>query len=74
MSARQVWLVLPVVFSVIQVFLLVLPAIQNPLEVGVGLVLIATGLPVYYFTIYRQDFAEKLSRLSRKCPTIVVRL
>ncbi|XP_063849050.1 Y+L amino acid transporter 2-like [Scylla paramamosain] len=62
----KVWLGLPVVFSVIQVFLLVLPAIQSPLEVGVGLVLIASGLPVYYFAIYRQDIAEKLSRLLRR--------
>lgn len=72
--STQVWLVLPVVFSVIQVFLLVLPAIQSPLEVGIGLVLIASGFPVYYFAIYRQEFVEKLSRLLRKCPTVVPRL
>lgn len=70
----QVWLGLPVVFSVIQVFLLVLPAIQSPLEVGVGLVLIASGLPVYYLAIYRQDIAEKLSWLLRKCSGVVLRL
>ncbi|KAG0716343.1 Y+L amino acid transporter 2 [Chionoecetes opilio] len=62
----KVWLVLPVVFSAIQVFLLVLPAIQNPLEVGVGLLLIATGLPVYYFAIYRKDLTDKLSGLLRR--------
>ncbi|MPC17833.1 Large neutral amino acids transporter small subunit 2 [Portunus trituberculatus] len=70
----KVWLGLPVVFSVIQVFLLVLPAIQSPLEVGVGLVLIASGLPVYYFAIYRRDIAEKLSPLMRKCSGVVLRL
>lgn len=68
------WLALPVVFTVIQVFLLVLPAIQSPLEVGVGLVLIASGLPVYYFAIYRQDIAAKLSRFMRKCSGVVLRL
>lgn len=66
----QVWLVLPVVFTVTQVFLLVLPIILSPFEVGMALVLIVSGLPVYYFTIYREDIAKKISRPMRKLSTL----
>ncbi|XP_050718046.1 Y+L amino acid transporter 2-like isoform X2 [Eriocheir sinensis] len=59
----KVFLVLPVIFTVILVFLLVLPATQNPSDVGVGIALISSGLPVYYFTIHRKDIAGKFTRL-----------
>lgn len=62
------FLLLPVIFTVILVFLLVLPAIQNPSDVGGGIALIASGLPVYYFILYRKDIARKFAGLSGKCP------
>lgn len=62
----KVWLVLPVVFTVTQVFLLVLPIIQNPLEVGVAVVFIVSGLPIYYITIYCEPITKKLSRPMRR--------
>lgn len=63
----QVWLVLPIVFSVTQIFLLVLPIIQAPLEVGLAIVLIASGLPVYYIAIYNEYISKKISIPLRKC-------
>lgn len=70
----QVFLVLPVIFTVILVFLLVLPATQNPSDMGVGIALISSGLPVYYFTIHRKDIAGKFTRLLGKCPSVCVSL
>lgn len=68
----QVSLVLPGIFTVVLVFLLVLPAIQNPSDVGVGIALIFSGLPVYYFSLHRKDIAGKLMPLSGKCPSACV--
>lgn len=67
----QVWLALPVVFTVTQIFLLVLPIIQNPLEVGVAVVFIVSGLPIYYVTIYCEPITKKLSRPMRKFSALV---
>ncbi|KAG7168110.1 Y+L amino acid transporter 2-like 12 [Homarus americanus] len=57
----KVWLVLPILFSLTQLFLLLIPIIMTPLEVVGGITVIITGLPVYYLTIYRQDIARWFS-------------
>lgn len=64
---------LPVIFTVILVFLLVMPIIHNPSEAGAGIALITSGLPVYYFTIYRKDVAAKFSRCFGKCRTALMK-
>lgn len=53
-----------------QVFLLVLPIIQTPLEVAVALVFIVSGLPIYYIIIYCESITKKLSRPMRKFSTL----
>ena len=57
----QVWLIVPILFAGVQIFLLTVPLIMSPMEVvgAVGIILI--GLPVYYFAVYRQDLARLFS-------------
>ncbi|XP_066940455.1 Y+L amino acid transporter 2-like [Macrobrachium rosenbergii] len=62
----KVWLILPVIFSLVSLFLMVMPLIERPVEVGAALGVICTGLPVYYFAIHRQDIVHKVSRILRK--------
>ncbi|KAK3875263.1 hypothetical protein Pcinc_019862 [Petrolisthes cinctipes] len=51
----KVWIGFPILYFIVGVFLTIFPAIRQPIEVVASLVVIATGLPVYYFFIYRQD-------------------
>ncbi|KAK8753975.1 hypothetical protein OTU49_005486 [Cherax quadricarinatus] len=54
----KVWLVLPVVFALTQLFLMLIPIIMAPSEVAGAVGVIITGLPVYYLTIHRRDLAR----------------
>ncbi|XP_015519338.1 large neutral amino acids transporter small subunit 1 [Neodiprion pinetum] len=47
----KVYIALPIVFFMICVFLVVLPCYESPWEVGVGTVLILSGIPVYLIFI-----------------------
>ncbi|KAK4312119.1 hypothetical protein Pmani_016412 [Petrolisthes manimaculis] len=62
----KVWMVLPVLFMISQVFLLVLPLIYDPIQVFISIALIATGLPVYYLAFHRPEVANKCSGISSK--------
>nr|XP_045592765.1 Y+L amino acid transporter 2-like [Procambarus clarkii] len=55
----KVWLGFPIMHLIIMGFLTVFPVIRQPLEVVAALVVIVTGIPVYYFAIHRQDKPKK---------------
>ncbi|XP_066940167.1 Y+L amino acid transporter 2-like [Macrobrachium rosenbergii] len=50
----KVWLGFPILFFVICLFLVVLPIIQRPIELGVAILVISVGVPVYYVCIHRE--------------------
>ncbi|KAK3875250.1 hypothetical protein Pcinc_019849 [Petrolisthes cinctipes] len=62
----KVWIVLPVLYMVSQIFLLVLPIIYDPIQVVISIALISTGLPVYYLAFHRPEVAKKCSGISSK--------
>ncbi|CAB0008771.1 unnamed protein product, partial [Nesidiocoris tenuis] len=47
----KVNLILPILFFIICIFLVTLPCYVRPMEVGVGLIIIVSGIPVYYLFI-----------------------
>lgn len=47
----KVNITLPIIFFIICAFLVTFPCYVSPWEVGVGLVFILSGIPVYYVTI-----------------------
>nr|XP_053644393.1 Y+L amino acid transporter 2-like isoform X1 [Cherax quadricarinatus] len=62
----KVWIGLPIIYFMVSVFLTVLPVVRQPLEVLVAVIVIITGLPVYYFTIHRQKKPQKLLQVMDK--------
>lgn len=62
----KVWLGFPILFFVICLFLVVLPIIQRPIELGVAIGVIIIGIPVYYFAIYREDKPKWFIRFTEK--------
>lgn len=67
----KVWLIVPILFAVVQIFLLTVPLVMAPLEVAGAVGIILAGLPVYYFALYRQDlariFSDKLDKFTVLC-------
>nr|XP_027238333.1 large neutral amino acids transporter small subunit 1-like [Penaeus vannamei] len=74
----KVWLALPVVFGLASLFLLVMPIVERPVEVGASIGVICTGLPVYYVAVHRQDIARKfegaLAKLTYVCQLLFLGL
>lgn len=48
----KISLILPIIFFIICTFLVVLPCYVSPWEVGVGIIIILSGIPVYWIFIY----------------------
>lgn len=48
----KVHIVLPISFFIVCAFLVILPCYVSPVEVGVGIAIIATGVPVYLVCVY----------------------
>uniref|UniRef100_A0A1B6D737 Amino acid permease/ SLC12A domain-containing protein n=1 Tax=Clastoptera arizonana TaxID=38151 RepID=A0A1B6D737_9HEMI len=60
----KVSIILPLIFFIICAFLVTLPCYVRPWEVGVGLVIILSGIPVYCVFIKWQNKPNWLERLS----------
>lgn len=60
----KVNIIFPIIFFIICLFLVTLPIYVSPWEVGIGLVLIISGIPVYLIFIYWKDKPLWLIRIS----------
>ncbi|KAB7502984.1 putative L-type amino acid transporter 1-like protein MLAS [Armadillidium nasatum] len=49
----KVWIILPITFFVICLFLVILPIVERPVELGVAIVVLLSGVPIYYFGVVR---------------------
>jgi hypothetical protein len=73
-SSIQVNIIFPIIFFIICLFLVTLPFYVSPWEVGIGLALIISGIPVYIIFIYWKDKPLWLIRTSGKLLIIVAYL
>lgn len=62
----KVWIGFPILFFVICLFLVVLPVIQRPIELGVAIGVISIGIPVYFFAIHREEKSKRFIRFMDK--------
>lgn len=69
----QVWLGFPILFFIICLFLVVLPIIQRPIELGVAIGVIIIGIPIYYFAIYREDKPKWFIRFTGECSIVYIK-
>ena len=58
----QVSLWIPIVFVLVCVFLLVVPCVAAPYEVGIGIAITLTGIPVFLIGVQWEDKPKVLSR------------
>ena len=50
--ALQVNMLLPIVFLIVTIFLVVFPIFTSPIDTGIGLGILASGIPVYIIGVY----------------------
>lgn len=62
----QVWIGFPILYFIIGVFLMVFPVIRQPWQALAAFVVLATGLPVYYFILHRKERPKILKRIMGK--------
>lgn len=61
----KVWIGFPILFFIICLFLVVLPIIQRPIELGVAIGIISIGIPVYYLGIHKEH-SERFTKFMGK--------
>lgn len=49
----RVSLILPIIYLIVCLFLVIASCWESPKEVGVGTIIILTGIPIYYLTIHK---------------------
>lgn len=49
----RVSLILPIIYLIVCLFLVIASCTESPQEVGVGTIIILTGIPIYYLTIHK---------------------
>ena len=71
----KVWLITPILMTLISAVLVVVPFLDNPVNPSIALGMVLLGIPVYYFLIYLEPkhpkclskTKEKLTRAIRRC-------
>jgi len=58
----KVWLVFPILFLTVCVFLVVTPVVARPVELGVAMAVLAAGVPVFYLCVAWRDRPRWLQR------------
>lgn len=62
----RVNLAVPVTFVIICIFLLILPCYEAPFEVGMGVLITVSGIPAYYFGVYKKEKPQWYNRIMRE--------
>ncbi|KAK9510013.1 hypothetical protein O3M35_004888 [Rhynocoris fuscipes] len=70
----KVNIILPIAFFIICAFLVTLPCYVRPLEVGVGIIIILSGIPVYYVFIYWKSKPPWLDKLGYSLTTVCAKM
>ncbi len=68
----QVNLVFPVLFMLVNLFLLVVPIYTSPADTGVGLLICLSAVPVYWVGICWENKPRKFVRIFGEFPTCYV--
>ncbi|XP_076283967.1 Y+L amino acid transporter 2-like isoform X1 [Lasioglossum baleicum] len=70
----KVSIVLPIIFFIICAFLVTVPCYVSPWEVGVGVIIILSGIPVYFIFIHWKKKPKWIVRSSHNLNMVCVKL
>lgn len=62
----RVNIIVPIIFVIICIFLLIMPCLEAPFEVGMGLLITLSGIPAYYLGVLWKNKPEWFQRIMRK--------
>lgn len=68
----KVWIIFPIIFLLVCLFLVIFPVIENPVELGVASAIILSGVPVYYLCFRPSNCCKGMTgRFTRVCQLLV---
>jgi len=70
----KVHLIFPVLYILATIFITIVPMIASPIETGIGIAIIATGIPVYFFFIARKNKSQLEKKILASCNTSLQKL
>ncbi|CAL4084286.1 unnamed protein product [Meganyctiphanes norvegica] len=68
----KVWIIFPIIFFIVCLFLVIFPVIKNPVELGIASAVILSGVPVYYLCFRPSPCCRGITeRFTRVCQLLV---
>ncbi|XP_059083555.1 Y+L amino acid transporter 2-like isoform X4 [Tigriopus californicus] len=60
----KVSLIFPIIYCLATVYITIVPMIASPVETGIGIAIILTGVPVYFIFVYWKNKPQVIQKLS----------
>jgi len=70
----RVHMIFPILYTIATVFITIVPMIASPMETGIGIVIILTGVPVYFIFVYWKDKPKIVQSLLAKMTGVCQKL
>jgi len=70
----KVHLIFPVIYILATIFITIVPMVASPLETGIGIAIIATGIPVYFIFVAWKNKPRCILRFIASCNTTLQKL
>jgi len=70
----RVSLIWPFLYCLCTVFITIVPMIASPVETGIGIAIILTGVPVYYVFIYWKNKPAMVQKMSGAITTLIQKM
>lgn len=70
----KVPLIFPILYILATIFITIVPMIVSPVETGIGILIIATGIPVYFLFVVRKNKTNFEEKMLASCNTSLQKL
>ncbi|XP_059083557.1 Y+L amino acid transporter 2-like isoform X6 [Tigriopus californicus] len=70
----KVSLIFPIIYCLATVYITIVPMIASPVETGIGIAIILTGVPVYFIFVYWKNKPQVIQKLSDGFTKLLMKL
>jgi solute carrier family 7 L-type amino acid transporter-like protein len=64
----------PIIYTIATIFITIVPMIASPIETGIGIAIILTGVPVYFIFVYWKNKPQFIQSLLANMTIVLQKL
>merc|ERR1712156_818476 len=70
----RVHMIFPILYTIATIFITIVPMVASPVETGIGIAIILTGVPVYFIFVYWKNKPQFIKSLLAKNTMLLQKL